>query len=73
MVQFDKTISLNGFCPVQQKDYSITVGYNVINKNEYPKRYLQCGASCEFYMNQNGCEHSSDCPIREKAPNETTF
>lgn len=55
-----------GFCPTQQKDYSIDVFYKEVS-NTKEKRFVKNGSQCEYDLFGDKC-HIDDCPIYESAP-----
>lgn len=59
--------TFSGTCPVQGKDYSVSVNYidaSTLDKTEYIKGI----GNCEFNKFDDKCD-SSKCPIFNKAPN----
>lgn len=57
-----------GYCPVQGKDYSISVEY--IHTSDMTQTiYCKGNATCEYNKAKRTCDPLS-CPIWESAPNE---
>lgn len=61
----DKDIS--GFCPTLNKETSIKLTYEIIEKAGKMPDYVQVGADCE-YASFGHCPIMLECPIRAKAP-----
>lgn len=61
----NKTIS--GFCPTLNKNNSIELTYEIIEKSGKSPDFIQVGADCE-YASYGNCPIRSECPIRAKAP-----
>lgn len=55
----------SGFCPTQQKEYSISIEY-LPSSNLSSRKYVRGLADCE-YRKKNGCAQTS-CPIYASAP-----
>lgn len=58
MINERKGFSFSGFCPTQNKEYSITVFFT-----ESMSEYVQTGAFCDFGSYGN-CPIMNECPIR---------
>ena len=61
--------TFSGFCPAQNKDYSITVEYiDVTSLNDTQRRRYEKGmAECRYNMFGDKCD-SNKCPIIAQAP-----
>ena len=55
-----------GFCPVQEKEYSISVYYIDASTME-ERKYIKGRATCDYTKYGNVC-NVPNCPIIEKAP-----
>ncbi len=56
-----------GFCPTQQKDYSVSVTYCGDNALETKEKFSRERFDCP-YQKSYGCQQANKCPIMEKAP-----
>lgn len=56
-----------GFCPTQQKDYSVSVTYCGDNALETKEIFSKERFDC-CYQKFYGCKRANKCPIMEKAP-----
>ena len=64
-----KIISVSGFCPTLNCDYTIDVEYQSYGT---AGRYLQTGACCD-YASMEDCPIMLACPLRASAPKDTTL
>lgn len=55
----------SGFCPTQQKEYSISIEY-LSSSTLSSKQYIRGLADCD-YRRENGCAQAN-CPIYASAP-----
>ncbi len=65
----NKTVTISGFCPTQNKNYSIDVTYLDVSDFQHPHRYIQSLADC-VYGSFGNCPIMNECPLRAKAPKE---
>lgn len=56
---------INGFCPVQGKDYSVELNYMKTDKGTY----LKGNAMCQYTKSGNLCTEK-ECPIWKSHPTE---
>jgi hypothetical protein len=64
---FVKRLSVKGFCPTQNKDYSVTVDY--IDATTLTQKAAVKGlAKCEFNKYGDACPIAKNCPIIRSAP-----
>ena len=56
---------ITGYCPVQKKEYTITITYVPDGLGHYEKGI----GDCNYNALGNKC-NSGDCPISNNAPNE---
>lgn len=59
---------INGYCPVQNEDYSIKVTY-LEYKPGYQHIFIKDVFSCDYYNNHGYC-NIKECPIYTSAPEE---
>lgn len=59
-------MQVSGFCPTQQKDYTIDVSYLDSSTME-EKQYTKGTFRCEYDLFGDKC-NGNDCPIYESAP-----
>ena len=68
----NRKVAVNGFCPMQNKDFAITIEYlDTSTYNQLGKSYIKGMFACE-YTYRNECPLSNICPIYNEAPNEIT-
>lgn len=56
-----------GFCPTLNRDNSIELTYEIIERSGKSTEFVQIEADCE-YASYGNCPIRSECPIRAKAP-----
>lgn len=62
----NQTLSFSGYCPEQDKDYSVNVTY--LDASTFSgKAFIRGPVKCE-YAAFHECSHSDDCPIIKSAP-----
>ena len=59
--------SISGYCPTQNKQYSISVRYIEDSDLEGNRTYIKGLASCEYLRNGNQCSFN-ECPLAASAP-----
>lgn len=68
----NRKVAVNGFCPMQNKDFAITIEYLDTNTyNQLGKSYIKGMFACS-YTYQNKCSFADDCPIYKDVPDEIT-
>ena len=65
----DMVKTFYGFCPTQNMDFSVDVGYAAVESFEHPTYYLRTMSSCDYAsFVGNDCPIMKTCPIRAQAP-----
>ena len=59
--------TFSGYCPTQNKQYSVSVNYIDVSDFEEPKQYVKGLASCKFLQSGNQC-FVDKCPLIDLAP-----
>jgi len=66
--RMNQTLTFDGFCPEQNKEYTVSVNY--INSSTLTENKLIRGlAKCD-YASSRGCSYIDNCPILKLAPKE---
>lgn len=61
--------SISGFCPTQNKEYSITIDY--VDASSYCETCYEKGTfKCDYNIYGDKCSISSSCPLYSSAPRE---
>ena len=69
----DMVKTFYGFCPTQNKDFSVDVEYTAVESPEHPTYYIRTLSTCDFAsFVGNDCPIMKNCPIRAQAPKQVS-
>lgn len=60
-----KSVTVNGYCPTQDKDFSISVDY-ISTRNLHQTKFTKGLMTCEFASFGGECD--IECPLYESTP-----
>lgn len=61
-------VPIKGFCPTQNKEYTVYVSYRDARNLSNDPVYVKCMSRCEFAKSDCDCPIKRECPILLQAP-----